>query len=52
MNQVLKKRVLRELRGNLFRYLALGFLIVLCMYVVISIVAAAETVISGGRQKA
>lgn len=35
----------RDLRENLFRYLALGFLIILGMYMVISLVAAADTVI-------
>ena len=47
MQKVMRKRILRDLRENLFRYLALGFLIILGMYVVISMVGAAETIIIG-----
>lgn len=45
MQKILRKRVFRDLRENLFRYMALGFLIILGMYMVISLVAAADTVI-------
>lgn len=45
MQKILRKRVLRDLKDNLFRYLALGLLIVLAMYIVISIVAAADVTI-------
>ncbi len=38
-------RILRELRSNILRYLALFFLIVLGMYVVVGLVGAAETII-------
>lgn len=52
MQKILRKRVPRELRENLFRYLALGFLIILCMYVVIGLIGAADTVITGGEAAA
>ena len=47
MQRVLGKRVFRQLKENLFRYLALSALIILGMYLVISMVGAAETVIHG-----
>ena len=47
MQKILRKRILRDLRENVFRYLALGFLVILGMYVVISMVGAAETIITG-----
>lgn len=47
MQRLLSKRVLRELKNNFFRYLALFLLIAFGMYIVVSIVAAAETVIAG-----
>ena len=36
MQKVLRKRVLRDLKENLFRYIALAFLIIIGMYVVVS----------------
>lgn len=45
MQKILRKRILRDLKENLARYLALGLLIVLGMYIVVSLVAAADTVI-------
>lgn len=51
MQKILRKRVLRDLRKNLFRYLALGFMIILGMYLVISLVGAADTVILGTAAK-
>lgn len=45
MQKILRKRVLRDLRENLLRYLALALLIILGMYIVISLVGAADTVI-------
>lgn len=50
MQKILRKRVRRDLKDNLFRYLALGLLIVLAMYIVISIVAAADTIITGTQK--
>ena len=47
MKKVLRKRFPREIRSNLFRYLSLFFMIVLCMYIVIALVDAAEVIIRG-----
>lgn len=47
MQKVLRKRVFRDLKENFLRYLALGLLIVLCMYLIVSIIGAADTVIGG-----
>lgn len=52
MQKILRKRVFRDLRENLFRYLALGFLIVLGMFMIISMVAAADTIIFGTENAA
>ena len=52
MQKILRKRVFRELKDNFFRYLALGFLIMLGMYLIVSLVGAAETVIQGVDQRA
>ena len=38
MQKILRKRVLRDLKENFFRYLALGLLIILCMYMIGSLV--------------
>ena len=35
MQKILRKRIFRDLRENGFRYLALGFLIIMGMYIVI-----------------
>lgn len=47
MEKIFRKRMFRDLRENMFRYLALGILIVLGMYIVISLVGAADTIIEG-----
>ena len=52
MQKILRKRVWRDLKDNIFRYLALCLLIVLGMYLIVSLVGAAETVISGVDEKA
>ena len=52
MNRVLKKRLLRDLQSNFMRYLALILMIVMGMYIVVSVVGAAETVISGSTKRA
>ena len=44
MQRILSKRVLRDIRENLLRYLALFFLVALVMYMVVAIVGAAETI--------
>ena len=52
MNRVLRKRLLRDLKSNFLRYLALVLLIVMGMYVVVSVVGAADTIIIGSTDKA
>mgnify|MGYP004435022701 CR=1 FL=1 len=39
MQKVLQKRILRDLKKNIARYLALGFLIILSMYMVVSMIS-------------
>ena len=50
MQRILSKRVLRDIRENLLRYLALFFLVALVMYMVVAIVGAAETIIQGTKE--
>ena len=50
MQRILSKRVLRDIRENLFRYLALFFLVALVMYMVVAIVGAAETIMQGTKE--
>lgn len=50
MQKVLRKRVLRELKANFFRYLALGLLIVMAMFLVVTIVGSAEVLTRGTEQ--
>ncbi|MDE7132110.1 MAG: FtsX-like permease family protein, partial [Lachnospiraceae bacterium] len=52
MNRVLRKRLLRDLKANFLRDLALVLLITMGMYVVVSIVGAADTIIVGSTDKA
>lgn len=52
MSEVLRKRLPRDLKSNFLRYLALAFLIVMGMYVVVSVVGAADTIITGTADKA
>ncbi len=47
MNRVLNKRLLRDLKSNLGRYLALMFMIFLGIYIVVGIVGSAEIIIDG-----
>lgn len=47
MNRVLRKRLRRELKTNFARYLALVLLIVMGMYIIVSVVASADTIIDG-----
>lgn len=49
---ILKKRILRDLRSDLVRYIALAFMIVLCMYIILSVVGAAYTIKEGSKQHA
>lgn len=50
MQKVLRKRIIRDLKSNLARYIALSFLIILSMYLVVSLIGAAETIIRGTEQ--
>lgn len=52
MQKILRNRIFRDLRENLLRYLALGMLVMLGMYVVVSLVGAADTIIVGVDKKA
>lgn len=47
MRRILRRRIPREIRENFFRYLALFAMIVFCMYIIIALVDAAETIIQG-----
>lgn len=51
MGKVLRKRLLRDLKSNFMRYLALILLIVMGMYIVVSVCGAAETIINGTEDK-
>ena len=50
MNKVLRKRIPRDLKKSLLRKLALLVMIVLGMYLVISMIGGAETIIAGTEQ--
>ena len=52
MNRVLRKRLLRDLKSNFLRYLALVLLIIMGMYIVVSVVGAADTIIRGTADRA
>ena len=47
MKKILRRRAFRDLRKNKFRYLALGLMVMLSIYLVVSLLGAALTVISG-----
>lgn len=49
MQKVLRKRVLRDLKNNLFRYIALAFLIIMGMYVIVSLIGAGYAIIDNGE---
>lgn len=52
MIKILSNRVIRELKSNILRYLSLGLLVILCVYTVVSLVGASETVIVRVNEKA
>lgn len=52
MQRVLRKRVLRDLKANFLRYLALGLMVVMGMFIVVSIVGSAETLTNGTKKLA
>ncbi len=47
MQRVLRKRILRDLKVNFFRYFALGLLIVMAMFLVVTIVGNGENLTRG-----
>ncbi len=50
MQKILRKRIVRDFKANFPRYLALALLIVLSMYLVVSMIGAAETIIRGSEE--
>lgn len=50
MQKILRKRVLRDLKTNAVRYLALALLIFLSMYLIVRLIGAAETIILGSKE--
>ncbi|MGN0290724.1 MAG: FtsX-like permease family protein [Lachnospiraceae bacterium] len=52
MQKILRKRVFRDLKANFWRYFALAVLIILSMYMIVSLVGAAETIIRGVEEHA
>ena len=50
MNKVLNKRILRDLKENFLRYFALFLLIVMGMYIIVAMIASAETIIQGTEE--
>lgn len=52
MQKIFGKRIFRDLKENIFRYLALALLIILGMYLIVSVVGASETIIMGTTKKA
>lgn len=51
MNKILRKRLLRDLRANFGRYLALLLLIIMGIYLVVSIVGSSEMIIHGTEKQ-
>lgn len=52
MEKILGKRIKRDFRENYFRYLALSLMIILAMYLIVSLVGAAETIMQGTEKSA
>lgn len=52
MNRVLNKRILRDLKSNFLRYFALFLLIAMGMYIIVAMIASAETIIYGTEENA
>lgn len=50
MQKILNKRILRDLKENCVRYLALSALIILCMYIIISLIGTADTIMIGSEK--
>lgn len=47
MQKILTKRVFRDLKANIFRYLALMVMITICMFIVVALIGSAESVMNG-----
>ena len=52
MQRVLRKRVIRDLKTNFFRYLALGLMIAMGIFLVVTIVGSGETLTRGTEDMA
>ena len=52
MGRVFGKRTLRELGAHILRYLALALMISLSIYLIVSLIGAADTIIIGGGEHA
>lgn len=52
MQRVLRKRVIRDLKKNFFRYLALGLMIAMGIFLVVTIVGSGETLTRGTEDMA
>lgn len=50
MNKIFKKRILRDLKENFRRWGALFLMVVLGMYIVVAVVGAAESIITGSHE--
>ena len=50
MNTILRKRIIRNLKAHFLRYIALGLLIFLGSYMIVSLLAAAENIIQGTKE--
>lgn len=52
MNRVLKKRISRDVKENVWRWLALFLMIAMGMYIVVAVVGGAENIITGSHEAA
>jgi len=52
MRRILRKKLLRELQSNWLRYLALWMMIFFAMYLIVSLIGAADTIITGSAEHA
>ena len=52
MQRVLRKRIIRDLKTNFFRYLALGLMIAMGIFLVVTIVGSGETLTRGTEDMA
>ena len=51
MDKILSKRLLRDLKANFGRYLALFLMIIMGIYLVVSIVGSAEMIMQGTENR-